>query len=443
MSRPAGDRTRPCRGVARGRAERRALPLSLLSVVGPALLAGVLHPPAGVWERWCWSGAFIYPVGDPHQVSARAWHGIPPFRIMRGFYEPDPSRRRPRNRDPHEGVDLSNGRGGDIVCAAAHGLVVLAEQRDSVAAFGSRVVIAHRMPDGGLAYSVYAHLRPGSIRVGVGDLVWLGQPIGRVGRSGNATGNHLHFEVRRPTEPGERWENTAAVDPLAFLAAWLPGHRADTSRVGRYLEWAEQAALIGPRDEGSEPLTRAAWQEILARAARHPVRRPPQRPDSLRLALIECSVLPVASDARLDSLVRWKEVSRDIGRLRTLGVRLPPPPLAAGVHRSECARVFGASRPLERLKVIAGATTPVDRAAACLLLADLAAPAERPVALAGKPAPDSVVTASRTASRVASPARGSSRATTTGGSRAATSSSRTRSSPTPRATADSGSVAKH
>jgi len=344
----------------------RGLRHTLLSAAAPLLLAGVLPTPDGAFERWCWSGAFAYPVGDPFRLAVAAPRGTPPFEITRGFSEPEGKRR-------HEGADFSNGRGGDVVRATAHGLVVLAEPRDT-ADFGSRIVIAHRLPDGTLAYSVYAHLQPGSVQVREGERVWLAEPIARVGHSGNASGDHLHFELRRPQNLEERWEHTRAVDPLPFLAAWLPGHRADTSRIGRTLVWAEEASLIGPRDDGNQPLTRAAWWEMLARAARHPAFELESRPDSLRLELIDCSVLPMRAESRGEERVRWKEVARDVRRLKALGVRLPPPSLAIGLQRVACERAFGSPRPLDRLKVIAKATVPVARADACLLLAELATP---------------------------------------------------------------------
>ncbi len=56
---------------------------------------------------------------------------------------------------------------------------------------GDTVVIDH----GNAEFSVYAHLVPGSVRVGVGDAVSAGQPIGRLGSSGNSTEPHLHFQV--------------------------------------------------------------------------------------------------------------------------------------------------------------------------------------------------------------------------------------------------------
>ena len=49
--------------------------------------------------------------------------------------------------------------------------------------------------DHGRSYStVYAHLSSSSVREG--QVVGAGSVIGRVGRTGIATGYHLHFEVR-------------------------------------------------------------------------------------------------------------------------------------------------------------------------------------------------------------------------------------------------------
>jgi murein DD-endopeptidase len=48
---------------------------------------------------------------------------------------------------------------------------------------------------GGGRYAVYAHLIPGSLRVGVGDRVRRGDVIARLGNSGNSTGPHLHFHL--------------------------------------------------------------------------------------------------------------------------------------------------------------------------------------------------------------------------------------------------------
>jgi murein DD-endopeptidase MepM/ murein hydrolase activator NlpD len=79
------------------------------------------------------------------------------------------------------------------------------------------VVVAHRLPEGGLAYTVYAHLAAGSITVKPGTSVLMGTRLGKVGQTGTATAPHLHFEVRVPRDPQERWEKAPVVDPLAFV----------------------------------------------------------------------------------------------------------------------------------------------------------------------------------------------------------------------------------
>src|SRR5690606_29973468 len=49
-------------------------------------------------------------------------------------------------------------------------------------------------------YLLYAHMKPGSVKVRVGQRLRVGQTIGRVGTSGNSTTPHLHFQVlTRPT----------------------------------------------------------------------------------------------------------------------------------------------------------------------------------------------------------------------------------------------------
>jgi murein DD-endopeptidase len=54
---------------------------------------------------------------------------------------------------------------------------------------------------GGGRYAFYAHLRPGSLRVKVGDRVRRGQVLGLVGNSGNSTEPHLHFHISDGISP--------------------------------------------------------------------------------------------------------------------------------------------------------------------------------------------------------------------------------------------------
>ena len=99
-----------------------------------------------------------------------------------------------RGRSLHEGIDLSAPAGTRVV-ATAGGIVMTAERWGD---FGRVVVIDH----GAGWQTRYAHLK--RIKVKKGRAVSRGQVIGTVGKSGNATGNHLHYEIRhhgRPVDP--------------------------------------------------------------------------------------------------------------------------------------------------------------------------------------------------------------------------------------------------
>jgi hypothetical protein len=54
---------------------------------------------------------------------------------------------------------------------------------------------------GGGRYGLYAHLKPGSVRVHAGDHVKRGQTIALVGNSGNTLAPHLHFHVMDHASP--------------------------------------------------------------------------------------------------------------------------------------------------------------------------------------------------------------------------------------------------
>jgi hypothetical protein len=49
--------------------------------------------------------------------------------------------------------------------------------------------------NGAHRYALYGHLKPGTLRVRVGDAVRRGQILGLIGNSGNSDGPHLHFHV--------------------------------------------------------------------------------------------------------------------------------------------------------------------------------------------------------------------------------------------------------
>lgn len=103
----------------------------------------------------------------------------------------------------HRGVDLDAPEGAPVR-AMADGRVRVAGR---MSGFGNVVVIDH----GRGIETLYAHLA--SIAVAKGDEVDGRQVIGRVGRTGNARGAHLHFEVRRGGRPQ---------DPVPLLGG-MPG----------------------------------------------------------------------------------------------------------------------------------------------------------------------------------------------------------------------------
>ncbi len=99
----------------------------------------------------------------------------------------------------HEGIDIPARRGTPVL--AAEGGRVIHSGR-GLGAYGTVVIVKH----GGHYTTVYAHNRRNL--VGKGEFVEKGQVIGEVGSTGNASGTHLHFEIRR---------DRRADDPLRYL----------------------------------------------------------------------------------------------------------------------------------------------------------------------------------------------------------------------------------
>lgn len=73
---------------------------------------------------------------------------------------------------------------------------------------GNHVVLD--LADGG-PYLVVAHLRRGTVAVRPGELVAVGQPLGRCGNSGNSTQPHVHLQVMDDLDP-----SVAVGVPMAF-----------------------------------------------------------------------------------------------------------------------------------------------------------------------------------------------------------------------------------
>jgi murein DD-endopeptidase MepM/ murein hydrolase activator NlpD len=87
----------------------------------------------------------------------------------------------------HSGIDLAAARGTPVMATLPGVATVIV----SATGYGLHVIINHGV---GLS-SLYGHLNTAIVLSG--DYVEAGQAIGTVGSSGNATGPHLHFEIRR------------------------------------------------------------------------------------------------------------------------------------------------------------------------------------------------------------------------------------------------------
>ena len=87
----------------------------------------------------------------------------------------------------HKGIDLACAEGTEVL-AAEGGAVVQAYRSTS---YGTCLRVLHT--DG--SESLYAHLQYAYVRPG--EVVEAGQLLGAAGRSGRATGAHLHFELYR------------------------------------------------------------------------------------------------------------------------------------------------------------------------------------------------------------------------------------------------------
>ena len=64
---------------------------------------------------------------------------------------------------------------------------------------GNHVIV--RMDADPVIHAVYAHLAPGTVAVDAGQAVRTGDPIGRVGHTGNSTAPHLHFQLMDSPDP--------------------------------------------------------------------------------------------------------------------------------------------------------------------------------------------------------------------------------------------------
>lgn len=101
----------------------------------------------------------------------------------------------------HSGLDIAGG-GGATYVAPADGVVVLAAADELFSLEGHLLIIDH----GNGLNSAFLH--SSALLVREGDRVRQGQPLGRIGATGRATGPHLHWSLV--------WRGSR-LDPLLFL----------------------------------------------------------------------------------------------------------------------------------------------------------------------------------------------------------------------------------
>ena len=120
----------------------------------------------------------------------------------------------------HKGIDLVGaGYTLDYVVAHSDGEVVSVEKncnrntsKTGEKIYGNYVKIKH---DNGM-YTLYAHLKYGTVAVNKGQRVTKGTVLGYMGNTGYSFGAHLHLEVRD--------KNDKYIDPTNYVGADLPNN---------------------------------------------------------------------------------------------------------------------------------------------------------------------------------------------------------------------------
>jgi murein DD-endopeptidase MepM/ murein hydrolase activator NlpD len=106
----------------------------------------------------------------------------------------------------HEGVDFTPGDKAAIFAVATG---VVTGREDGHTGYGNYVIMTSQL-NGYTVRFTYAHMTTGSSPIVLGQTVQVGQFIGLVGMTGEATGPHLHFEVN---------VDGTTIDPIPWLEA--------------------------------------------------------------------------------------------------------------------------------------------------------------------------------------------------------------------------------
>ena len=110
-------------------------------------------------------------------------------------------------KDFHNGIDLvPSPCNNNEILAFADGIVTSVQKTGVQYGTGCYVRLKH---NNGL-YTLYYHLKSGSVCVNVGDKVRKGQKLGIIGTTGQSTGIHLHFQI-------DKGSSNTSINPYDYL----------------------------------------------------------------------------------------------------------------------------------------------------------------------------------------------------------------------------------
>lgn len=172
----------------------------------------------------------------------------------------------------HPGEDLNSGRTayadlGLPIWAMAVGKVIFA--RNLGGGWGNMMVIHH--PELGV-WSRYAHLL--DFRVRVGDLVKVGEVIGRCGKSGTAA-PHLHWEVLKKALPDwsgyvRGWSQDRIREFFVAPYAFVKSMQESVPRVSDFAQdavaWGEMLGIAKDWSNPQQPIATADARTMLYRS---------------------------------------------------------------------------------------------------------------------------------------------------------------------------------
>ena len=123
----------------------------------------------------------------------------------------------------HNGVDIWQAKEPTVLQACFDGKVVGVSTSTDPNGAGNKVVVQSTVNGKKITWT-YFHMVKGSIKVKVGDKVVAGDPVGRMGDTGFATGKHLHWEIwsgHRTAQPNINNGGKGFHDPMKFMSSVL------------------------------------------------------------------------------------------------------------------------------------------------------------------------------------------------------------------------------